>query len=118
MKVGKYTGNVYSDDDVIEECCFNIEGCTRPEEDVLRINKNECIKCALLHNFSSECMPCKELAKSNEETQYNDPLEVLKELRSKKALPALYDQYENYINILNSHVFDCNGYKLVVIKKD
>lgn len=54
----------------------------------------------------------------NEETQYNDPLEVLKELRSKKALPALYDQYENYINILNSHVFDCNGYKLVVIKKD
>lgn len=118
MKIGKYTGKAYSDHDMIKECCFNTEDDIKPEKAVLLMNKNQCIACALQCNFSSDCMPCKELGMVNEEEQYRDPLEVLKELRSKKALPALYDQYENYINILNSHVFDCNGYKLVVIKKD
>ena len=120
MKIGKYTGKAYSDDDMIKECCFNTEDDIKPEKAVLLMNKNQCIMCALQCNFSSDCMPCKELGRVNEEEQYRDPLEVLKELKSKKALhiSSFYDEYEIYIDTLNEQVFDYNGYKLVVVKKD
>jgi len=61
LKVGKYTGTVYNQGEKIEECCFNISDKNELTEEMLGKQKNDCIMYALMCNFSSPCMPCRNM---------------------------------------------------------